>query len=69
MNTPTKKQLVVRSLRALHKERVGILFKVKAIQRARRVLDIDEARAERKLKAIEGKLDWELKTNSETLNG
>lgn len=67
MNTPTRKQMVVQSLKALHKERLSVKFRLKALGARRQAIDHEVDTQEGKLRAIEDKLLWEVNTHSDTL--
>lgn len=68
MTNPTKKELVVQSLKSLHKERVKIKFRIKALRLRRKAINTEEETIQKNLQAIESKLLWEVNTHAKTLN-
>ncbi len=67
MSNPTRKQLLVESLKSLHKARTRALFRIKAINLRRKDLASDARAASRELDSIERKMSWEMATNGKSL--
>lgn len=63
----TKKEIVVRSLKSLHKARVKSLFRLKALRSQIRELELSERIEMRSLDGIQRKMIWEVNTNSSVL--
>ncbi len=67
MSNPTPKQVLVQSLKALHKRRIRALYRLNALRR-QRIDVISSYRAARQdLKAIQDKMTWEISTNGKIL--
>ncbi len=67
MSNPTPKQVLVQSLKALHKRRIRTLFRIKALRRQRQEATSSERAARQDLKAIQDKMTWEINTNGKML--
>lgn len=67
MSIPTKKQLLVQSLKALHKSRLRTLFRLKAIRGKTRRLGNEETDVMARLIEINKKMAWELSHNGAAL--
>lgn len=67
MSNPTPKQILVRSLKSLHKARVRSLFKVNALRRQKADVQAAYRAARQDLKTIQAKMTWEINTNGKIL--
>lgn len=63
------KQMVLRSLKSLHKAKIKALFRIKAIRRQRRDLAHAEKAMTRELDGILRKMEWEIEQNGKLLGG
>lgn len=67
MNRPTRKQLVIQSLKSLHKAKMRVLFRLKSIRKRRGMLSEDETNLKNELAMIKRKMEWEIDNNSAAL--
>lgn len=67
MSNPTRKEILVKSLKSLHKARIRTLFKLKALSSQQHEVTIAKRAARQDLKAIQDKMTWEINTNGKIL--
>jgi len=63
-----KKDLVISSLKSLHRERIKILFKLNSLKQEKNRLNKEELNILKNLSSLEQKMLWEFNTNGKILN-
>jgi hypothetical protein len=68
MPNPTNKQLVIQSLKRLHKAKTQVLFKLTGLRQKKRDILASEASLKDQLTTIKQKMAWEIDRNGASLN-